>query len=272
MRRIFVSYAREDLPMVEPLVERLRAHRFRVTWDHDLRTGQQYREALRAEIERADRVIAVWTRASVASHWVQGEADLALEREKLLPLRFEAVEPPLPFNAIQSGDFIAWDGSADAKCFQQLLQVLSPARDSTGPVSKDTESLRPVARVQHTALVLASFVAIAVAVPVVLKVLNGSVPPPPSVVNVAQQGASSMPVLPPSTEAPAATGEGETRAIVPATSAPSAAGAPAPPTAKPSASPSPAPVGHCCHPVGGRVPCDKPRCSDCRKDYFECSK
>ena len=67
MRRIFVSYAREDAPLVRQLVARLREHGLRVVWDDDLRAGQEYRQALHAELERAKQVIVVWSRFSVVS-------------------------------------------------------------------------------------------------------------------------------------------------------------------------------------------------------------
>ena len=272
MKRLFISYARDDTPMVEPLVKCLREHGFKVTWDNDLPYGKRYREVLRAQIEAADRVIVAWTRGSVDSLWVQQEADLAFKQQKLLPLRFETVEPPMPFGAIQSGDFAEWDRTADAECFVRLISELDAPRPSLSP-NQLGGSTRPVvirpgpARPsgQHLPLILALFAALAVLVPTLYHLtvwkLPGSEPAP-------DLTASDKPPLPTSTAISTNISDGHAGGGD-YTGPTASASVPVPSPVQHPTSPPP-PPRECCHATGGNLPCSKPRCSDC--GGVECPK
>lgn len=102
--RVFVSYAREDRESVTELVQFLRSKGVRVMWDQDVPPGEKYRLIIERAIRRAHVVIVVWSRASVRSHWVEGEADLAFNKGTYLPVLLERVEVRIPFNAVQALD------------------------------------------------------------------------------------------------------------------------------------------------------------------------
>ncbi|HEX2674301.1 MAG TPA: toll/interleukin-1 receptor domain-containing protein [Polyangiaceae bacterium] len=272
MIRIFVSYARQDTPMVEPLVECLRRRGFEVTWDNDLPFGKRYREVLRAEIESADRVIVAWTRASVTSLWVQQEADLAFKERKLLPLRFETAEPPMPFGAIQSGDFTGWNRTPDAECFLRLISELDSPRPSLPP-NQHVGSTRPVvgparpgASGQHVPLILGSFAAVVIGVSILYRIIPSSTPVTGTrVVQTASQEAPAPTSTPRPVDVPVH--------YLPDPIASNNSASATVPAPIPSPAPHPGsltPPRNCCHPTGGKLVCLKPRCTDCGWD--ECPK
>ncbi|HYQ04163.1 MAG TPA: toll/interleukin-1 receptor domain-containing protein [Polyangiaceae bacterium] len=264
MRRIFVSYAREDAPLVRQLVARLREHGLRVVWDDDLRAGQEYRQALHAELERAEQVIVVWSRFSVVSTWVQQEADLAQKHGKMLPLRLDAVDPPLPFGAIQNADFIGWDGAGDAECFVRLLRELFPSNDSTPPVVPPVIQ-PPPPRGHHKALALGGFAAIGL---VALALYGYFVSPPVH---------EPKPVASVSTPPTAAAATPVVSVVIqqviggPAVLAQTTSSAPVHPSPPSSEKPAPTPPRlNCCHSSGSKVSCSKPTCREC--DAADCPK
>ena len=134
MKRLFVSYAREDRPRVEPLVALLHGAGFEVFWDQAMPAGVEWSEFLDAQLSSAHCLLVLWTAASVASRWVRIEADEALQQGKLLPVLIEAVRPPLAFRQIQCFDLIGWQGDPDDTRLQRLVeQVLARTADPVGP-------------------------------------------------------------------------------------------------------------------------------------------
>ena len=69
-------------------------------------------------------MVVLWSTHSVQSHWVIEEAEEGLSRDKLLPLLIDDVPPPRGFRGIQALSFCAWDRTATATCFRQLLEDL----------------------------------------------------------------------------------------------------------------------------------------------------
>ena len=122
--RIFVSYAREDQAAVRSLVEGLQAAGFSVWWDRGLEGGEAFRDAIERQLEAADAVIVVWSRRSSASRWVVDEAEVAVGRGVLVPLRIESVRVPLGFGAFHTLDFS--DGfNIQQKSWQELIGAIA---------------------------------------------------------------------------------------------------------------------------------------------------
>lgn len=65
----------------------------------------------------------MWTRASVASDWVNAEAMEALDRKVLIPVLLEDVQLPLVFRPMQCCDLRGWPERADDKELMQLLRA-----------------------------------------------------------------------------------------------------------------------------------------------------
>ena len=100
MADIFLSYAREDLAKAKQLAAALENQGWSVFWDRTaLLAGQDFEEAIEQAIEQAKCMIVAWSAASKRSDWVRGEADIGRKRKILVPILFEAVEPPIAFRA-----------------------------------------------------------------------------------------------------------------------------------------------------------------------------
>ena len=121
---VFISYAHEDRCRAKKLSNILEFEGFDVWYDEQLRVGERLRETIGEKIDTAKRVIVLWSRHSIDSHWVLGEASSALEQGKLIPLLVEEVDPPLDFRDIHTADFASWDGSHS---YQGITDQLLPA-------------------------------------------------------------------------------------------------------------------------------------------------
>src|SRR3954449_8704821 len=126
MADIFISYASVDRPFARRLADALRACGWSVWWDYgNLRGGQHFHRTIEEAIHDARVVIAVWSKASVESGWVRDEATLALEENKLVPLRIDMARLPLGFRSIHTIDRASWTGETDAEPFDRLVKDLS---------------------------------------------------------------------------------------------------------------------------------------------------
>ncbi|MFM1816130.1 MAG: hypothetical protein RLZ98_2825 [Pseudomonadota bacterium] len=70
-------------------------------WDRRLFAGEDIHDVIAQQLRAAKTVIVLWSPHSTASHWVRGEAQLALDANKLVPIKIAECELPinfLPFN------------------------------------------------------------------------------------------------------------------------------------------------------------------------------
>lgn len=100
--KIFLSYASTDFAHIVPIAAKLEGANYEVWWDRDLVGGQDFSEAIETRIHNADLVIVVWSHDAVASRWVRAEAQKA--GPKILPVRIADVDPPAPYNTLQTTD------------------------------------------------------------------------------------------------------------------------------------------------------------------------
>src|SRR5579862_374763 len=125
MADVFVSYSRSDKARVAPLVAAIKAKGWSVWWDPSIAAGQEFDDQIEAELLAASAVLVVWTPASVQSRWVRGEARDAVERDILVPVRFDSARLPIDARAIQTTDLDKWDEDPTSSPFQDLLRSLS---------------------------------------------------------------------------------------------------------------------------------------------------
>jgi hypothetical protein len=105
MANIFISYSKQDRANARMLAALLEANGYTVWWDTSLVGGDQFREKIASELAKARAVIAIWTKNSVSSLWVQSEAGRALADHKLIPVRspdIEYNEIPPPFESVHT--------------------------------------------------------------------------------------------------------------------------------------------------------------------------
>lgn len=105
--RLFVSYAHEDAPLVEALVEILRAGGHAPWFDDRLLPGQDWKAQLRSAIQRSDAFVYALTPASVASEWCRWEFVQAVRMGKpVIPVLLRQGTPlPEALAHFQYADF-----------------------------------------------------------------------------------------------------------------------------------------------------------------------
>ncbi len=121
MANIFISYAREDLERVRPIVEELEKRDWSVFWDRTIPPGKKYQDVITDALEAARCVLVVWTKYSITSDWVWDEANDAKARDILVPLSLDAVKIPLGFRSYHTVDLSDWCHTSPHPGFQQII-------------------------------------------------------------------------------------------------------------------------------------------------------
>ena len=125
MPDIFISYAREDIGSAKQLADALDSQGWSVFWDRTIPAGQSWRSYVGKALDEAGCVIVIWSKSSIESEWVYEEAGYGKRRGILVPVRFDAVLPPIGFSEIQAADLCGWTGSTTANSFRKLLEPVT---------------------------------------------------------------------------------------------------------------------------------------------------
>ena len=133
MSDIFISYTSADRPQAKILSSQLLELGYSVWWDRDLCGGEEYGDVIETELYQANLAIVLWSESAKKSIWVKGEATKALEAGKLIPVRIDNLQIPLPFGGVHTIDLSTWSGEASDQPFQQLLKTIDK-RLKTPPV------------------------------------------------------------------------------------------------------------------------------------------
>lgn len=126
---IFLSYAREDMERVRPLVVALRSEGWTVFWDQNIAAGEHWRERLLTALNKSSVVLVVWSTNSIGSRYVQDEANRANERGVLIHLKIDEIETPFGHTNVQLEDFVDWasvGGALPAGLVAALQMRLKP--------------------------------------------------------------------------------------------------------------------------------------------------
>jgi TIR domain-containing protein len=129
MARVFLSYARRDLPALQPLLQDLGAHGITVWRDQDsLYGGQQWPKAIGEAIAVHDVLLLVWSQDAAASHFVEFEWKTALALQKtILPCLLDQTPLPPALSAINSINALL-PHEALPKILHALQQPVTPPR------------------------------------------------------------------------------------------------------------------------------------------------
>ncbi len=125
MADIFISYASEDRPGVEPLARAIEDRGWSVWWDRKIPPGKTFSQVIEEALSAAKCVIVIWSNASVKSDWVQNEAAEGARRSILVPALFDDVQIPFEFRRIQAADLIDWKAETDHPGFTILIGAIS---------------------------------------------------------------------------------------------------------------------------------------------------
>jgi adenylate cyclase len=152
MADVFVSYARCDKARVAPLVAAIEANGWTVWWDQEICSGQEFDRQIAQELKIASAVLVVWTRNSVESRWVRGEAREGAERGILVPVRFERADLPIDVRALHTTDFEDWKEDPRSSQAQEVMRALGTliahgrAPQSTTAISASGSAVHGAAR------------------------------------------------------------------------------------------------------------------------------
>ena len=104
MSDIFISYKKEDRPVVERFVTALLAAGKEVWWDNALTPNEAWDAMIERQIAAARVVIVLWSPRSIQSDWVRSEAHYAQDHHKIVPVMIEPCSIPLAFMLRQAVD------------------------------------------------------------------------------------------------------------------------------------------------------------------------
>jgi hypothetical protein len=161
---VFISYSRENKPMVRVLADAVRDEGYSVWWDDEIPPHLAYGDVITEKIGSAKAAIVVWSPSAAASEWVRAEADVARGQKKLIQTTIDGCEPPLPFNQIQVADISGWGGEAEHPGWRRVKESLAALCGASDPTSIPRQvavpprALSPPAPAparQHTTLIVA---------------------------------------------------------------------------------------------------------------------
>lgn len=124
MPQVFLSYKRQDLKVVTPLVKALRGAGLDVWWDRDIPAGAPWEDTIEKALAEARVVLVCWSRTAVASENVRSEARWAREQGRLIQLFIEPCSPPLFFGEQQGIELSDWTGDPSDPDFRKLADSI----------------------------------------------------------------------------------------------------------------------------------------------------
>jgi len=133
---VFLSYANEDREAARRIAAALEARGWSTFWDRVIPAGKTWREVIGTELDGARCVIVLWSRASIASKWVQEEADHGLRRNLLIPALIENVHPPIGFRSIQAADLSDFAGDGGSPAFESFIGDIASLVGAPAPAAE----------------------------------------------------------------------------------------------------------------------------------------
>ena len=147
---VFVSYSRDDLKAVGPIIKVIEAAGYPVWWDGMLTPGERFAISTDTALEHARAVVVLWSAKSINSHWVHDEASRGRDRGCLVPLSIDGSKPPLGFRQFQTYQVNPRHAAHDPGV-AAMLQALAALHD--GPAQRPITVLRAPATTRRAALI-----------------------------------------------------------------------------------------------------------------------
>jgi hypothetical protein len=120
---VFISYNRTDRDRVRLLKEEIRRLGLSVWMDEEIEPGTEFQREIEQALHNSGCVLVAWTEGSVASDWVRAEATAGFDKQRLISVRLDDVQVPLPFNIHDVADLTDWPSNheSDSRELQRLL-------------------------------------------------------------------------------------------------------------------------------------------------------
>jgi len=123
--KLFISYARKDDVEVKSLVNCLRHEGIEVFWDRAIAPDADWSEFLEREILEADRLLVVWSSASIESDPVRQELEFAkCHGIDVFQCRIERVAPPVLAHK-HCVDLSRWAGNSSDPGWRSLIEAMT---------------------------------------------------------------------------------------------------------------------------------------------------
>ena len=105
-KKIFLSYSRRDIEYVSTLVNALRKQGFDVWFDKNIQSGSDWDSTIESELKKADAIVLVLSKTSVASDNVKDEMSYGMGLDKpVIPIKIEECDVPMRLARKQFVDF-----------------------------------------------------------------------------------------------------------------------------------------------------------------------
>ncbi len=130
---VFLSYASADREVARSLAAYLADCGLTVWWDRHIRPGERFESAIDAALDDARCVLVLWSSASVASDWVQAEAQEGLDHKTLVPVLIENVRVPLGFRRLNAVDLRGWPHTHSQDEVARLCERIGAVAKSAAP-------------------------------------------------------------------------------------------------------------------------------------------
>lgn len=138
MADIFISYSRNDQPIIKKLSKALEARNFELWWDRELLAGDTYADDIERELNCAKVVIVAWSASGSKSRWVRDEAAVAADSGRLIAISIDGSMPPIGFRQFHFVDFSAWQGEQNTPEINEVLKAIAVKFQK---ISNDTPEL-----------------------------------------------------------------------------------------------------------------------------------
>jgi hypothetical protein len=152
MAELFLSYPHQDRRFAEALAELLEANGLTVWWDRRMVPGDKINDVIDEQLESAKAVIVLWSRVSVESDWVRGEAQTAHELKKLVPVKIQECKLPIVYRGIHTPEVYKKNE------LHKLAQLLADKFKASQPLTEGAVP-RPTAKIEFTDKSASNFVA-----------------------------------------------------------------------------------------------------------------
>ncbi|MEO1310402.1 MAG: toll/interleukin-1 receptor domain-containing protein [Pseudomonadota bacterium] len=155
MAKVFLSYASDDVALVDPINEAFHRSGHSVWWDQVMApTPEAYRDEILKRLRLATCVVTVWTARSVDSVWVRSEARRAFALGKLLQARIalhiDAL--PMPYDELHCVDLTDWRPDDDEhQGFRNLLAGVESVQQELKDDGCEPEPASPAPRPRRVA-------------------------------------------------------------------------------------------------------------------------
>lgn len=136
MSDIFISYAEEDRATAKSLAELLRQRGWSVWWDRVIPIGKTFDRVIEEALDSTKCVLVLWSKSSVASHWVMTEANEGLNRGVLIPVKIEETKIPLGFRRLQTANLVGWQAGQENPEVSLMLDAITRTAGAPSVPSK----------------------------------------------------------------------------------------------------------------------------------------